>query len=78
MATIKLVYFGSVTDITGISSENVEAPATLDDLNEMLIARFPKLSAIRYRFSVNRQLITGDRQLINGDEVALLPPFAGG
>ena len=78
MATVNLVYFGSVADITGISSEKMEAPATLDELNEMLMARFPKLSTIRYRYSVNRQLITGNHQLVNGDEIALLPPFAGG
>jgi molybdopterin synthase sulfur carrier subunit len=78
MATVNLMYFGSVTDVTGISSEKVDVPATLDELNEMLQARYPKLSAISYRFSVNRQLITGNRQLADGDDIALLPPFAGG
>ncbi len=78
MATVNLIYFGSVTDITGISSERADSPATLDELNEMLKVRYPKLSVISYRFSVNRQLITGNRQLVDGDDIALLPPFAGG
>jgi molybdopterin synthase sulfur carrier subunit len=78
MANVNLIYFGSVTDITGIRSEKADAPATLNDLNDWLVARFPGLSALTYRFSVNRQLVNGDRQLADGDEIALLPPFAGG
>ena len=78
MATVNLFYFGSVTDITGISSEETDSPETLEELNEMLQVRYPKLAGNSYRFSVNRKLITGNRQLIDGDEIALLPPFAGG
>ncbi len=78
MATVNLIYFGSVTDITGMTSEKAEVPATLNELNDWLLARFSGLSKIRFRFSVNRQLVTGDRPLADGDEIALLPPFAGG
>jgi len=78
MANVNLIYFGSVTDITGIRLEKADVPATLNDLNAWLIDRYPGLSALTYRFSVNRQLINGDRQLADGDEIALLPPFAGG
>jgi len=78
MARMNLIYFGSVMDITGITAETIEAPPTLNELNAMLIQRFPKLSVVSYRLSVNRQLITDNRQLFDGDEIALLPPFAGG
>jgi molybdopterin synthase sulfur carrier subunit len=78
MTRINLMYFGSVMDVTGISAETTDAPETLDDLNDWLVSRFPGLSGIAYRLSVNRQLITGNRQISEGDEIALLPPFAGG
>lgn len=78
MAIIKLIYFGSVMDITAISGETIEAPETLEKLNAELLSRFPRLSGISYRFSINRQLITGDKPLKDDDEIALLPPFAGG
>jgi sulfur-carrier protein len=78
MAKINLIYFGSVMDITGILAEMIDSPVTLNELNEMLVSRFPGLSGISYRFSVNRQLTTDNRQLFDGDEIALLPPFAGG
>ena len=78
MVRINLIYFGSVMDITGINAETVDTPATLNELNEFLHNRYPRLSVMSYRLSVNRQLITDNRQLIDGDEIALLPPFAGG
>ena len=78
MAKINLIYFGSVMDITGTTAETAEAPSTLGELDGYLLQRYPGLSVIRYRLSVNRQLTTGDRQLADGDEIALLPPFAGG
>jgi molybdopterin synthase sulfur carrier subunit len=78
MLKIKLVYFGSVLDATGIPAETIDAPATLNELNVLLCTRFPGLSVVSYRFSVNRQLTTDNRQLTDGDEIALLPPFAGG
>lgn len=78
MIKLNLIYFGSVMDITAKNGETIEGPETLNELNESLIARFPKLSSVSYRFSVNRQLTTDNRQLADNDEIALLPPFAGG
>jgi molybdopterin converting factor small subunit len=78
MAKINLIFFGSVLDITGINAETIDAPETVNELNEWLITRYPELSVISYRLSVNRQLSTDNRQLFDGDEIALLPPFAGG
>ena len=65
-------------DITGLTSEMTDAPPTLNELDDLLKARFPELSSVSYRLSVNRQLTTDNRQLSDGDEIALLPPFAGG
>ncbi len=78
MVKINLMYFGSVMDATGKTAETVESPETIAELNEWLHARFPKLPAIGYRYSVNRKLVNGNPQLFDGDEIALLPPFAGG
>jgi sulfur-carrier protein len=78
MVKINLIYFGSVTDITGIPSEMADSPESLNELNEVLLTRFPELSGVSYRFSVNRKLTTENLQLADGDEIALLPPFAGG
>jgi molybdopterin converting factor small subunit len=78
MPKINLIYFGSVKDATGLTAETVESPPALEALKSLLEQRYPLLTSLRYRFSVNRQLVNGDRQLAEGDEIALMPPFAGG
>jgi molybdopterin converting factor small subunit len=75
---IKILYFGSTADIAGIREETADSPRLLDELNDLLRMRYPGLKELNYRFSVNRKMATGNEQLNEGDEVALLPPFAGG
>ena len=73
-----MLCFGSVPDITGFDAEILDSPDNTLDLNNRLIERFPALSAVNYRFSVNHRLVSGNTPLADGDEVSLLPPFAGG
>lgn len=78
MARVNLIYFGSVKDVTGMSAETIDAPSSLAGLKSLLMDRYPSLAASTFRFSVNRRLVEEDKALSDGDEVALLPPFAGG
>lgn len=59
---------------------DVAAGATVDDLVEDLVRRFPALRDVRAstRFVRDGALVSGDALLRDGDEVALLPPFGGG
>jgi len=56
MVNINLIYFGSVTDVTGTTAETVEAPATLDELSDWLLSRFP------YQLPLFGQPAAHDRQ----------------
>jgi molybdopterin converting factor small subunit len=78
MPKVTLLYFGAIRDITGLGSEESTAPDTLEALHRELLSRYSGLGAIRFRYSVNESLISGERKLESGDVVALLPPFAGG
>ena len=51
--------------------------AKLSLLRETIEKQYPDLEVTTYRLSVNKKLIE-DCELADGDEVALLPPFAGG
>lgn len=74
--------FGPATDVLG--SEPIEyalmPPATLGLLVELLVARHPGLRAFegRLRFAVNEEYAGFDTVLREGDEVAVIPPVAGG
>jgi len=75
---IKVLYFGVTADITGKDSESVPDIPDTKSLDEKLTGLYPGLKNINYRISVNLEMIFENSVLKDGDEVALLPPFAGG
>lgn len=79
MVTVK--YFGAVTDITKKKEEQLALNAALNSLNSIqktLEEQYPELRNINYRFAVNQSIPSEDVALNDQDEIALLPPFAGG
>lgn len=79
---LQVLLFASLKDAVQASSVEVEVPdgATSEDLLRACGAQFPALA--RYlehvRVAVNREYAVGAVVLHEGDEVALLPPVAGG
>ena len=43
-----------------------------------LEAEFPFIRSTRYILALNQQRVESDRPVKDGDEIALMPPFAGG
>ncbi len=80
MITIK--YFGAVSDATQKKEEALYLESqwhTVDDLRQKLEKQYPNLEGFAYVIAVNQTVIgTGLLTLSENDELALLPPFAGG
>lgn len=79
---VHLRLFGAVREAVG-SKElelSLAAGARVADLRTLLLRQFPGLRPLdaRVRIAVNRELAECDAVLSEGDEVALLPPVAGG
>ena len=78
--TVRL--FGSIREAAGEKelAVRVEAGATADSLRALLARDHPAFEemADRLRVSVNHEIAPGDTALSDGDEVAFLPPVAGG
>ncbi|HTF32553.1 MAG TPA: molybdenum cofactor biosynthesis protein MoaE [Myxococcota bacterium] len=79
---VRLRLFGAAREAVG-SKElqlSLAAGACVADLRALLLHQFPGLGPLnaRVRVSVNHELAEGDARLAEGDEVALLPPVAGG
>ena len=80
--TIRLLYFASFRDVAGRDEEARAVPegTTISDLWDVLrseiphFARFPTMPAA----AVNLEYVSGNRTLGDNDEVAFLPPVAGG
>ena len=76
---IKVLFFGALAEEVGNDSIDIEFAGNLDKLRTDVEERFPSIRRYSYRISVNRVLEPGDVMLLNeGDEVAFMPPFAGG
>lgn len=76
--SIKVIYFGQIVEITSCTEELISIEkGTVSSLKTHLIQKYPALETASYRIAQN-QKITIETDLITGEEIALLPPFAGG
>ncbi len=74
---MEILLFGAIAEKAGASTVQVQA-TSLDALRTALVAHIPGLDRMRYAIAVDRQVVTDDRALSGHEEIAVLPPFAGG
>lgn len=74
---MNVLLFGALADVTGKSEIEIKAIDT-DSLKKDLLTQFPLLNQYRFQLAVNKEKIKNNVVLSETDEVALLPPFAGG
>ena len=68
-----------LTEALGNSNIDVELESTsVTELKGKLIDMYPKLKDMSFKIAVNQSLVNGDCIINKNDEIALLPPFAGG
>ena len=79
---VNLLYFASFRDAAGRAEEIRELPegARVADLWGCVAREIPRLAAFPAMppASVNQEYVSADTVLRDGDEVAFLPPVAGG
>ncbi len=75
---VNVLLFGSLIDKTGISSIVFENIKTSDKLIEELSEKYLILKKTKFAVAVNQTIVKDNVRLNDGDEIALLPPFAGG
>jgi molybdopterin synthase catalytic subunit/molybdopterin converting factor small subunit len=79
---IRVLFFGMLKDVTGLSSDQVDfaGPLTSGLVWQHYADRFPKLAALQahVRPAVNHEFSTWDATVSADDELAFLPPVSGG
>jgi molybdopterin synthase sulfur carrier subunit len=75
---VTVLFFGVLTEVTGSSLKVYEDVKTLEHLKMRISDDHPETVHYSFRISVNNEITDGDLPLKDGDEVAFLPPFAGG
>lgn len=75
---IKVLFFGMLSEITDMQETELQDIENIRILQSYLWKNYPEMKNMDYRIAVNKEIIDGKLDLQDGDEVALLPPFAGG
>jgi molybdopterin converting factor small subunit len=83
VASIKVLFFATLRNKTGIRSTELQIPAgtTLLQLKSLLVQKFPNLDEQlmeHCRASLNQQPILDEDQIPPASEIALYPPLSGG
>ena len=77
-----MLYFAVLRDIAGSSTAEIEIPngARAADVWERLRAQHRELADYRQppMIAVNEEYVAADQVLRDGDELAFIPPVAGG
>lgn len=74
---MKVLLFGLIAEKAN-ATELVSSVGTTHALMQELEARIPGLGKLSYALAVDRVIVKEDRALTGNEEIALLPPFAGG
>jgi sulfur-carrier protein len=75
---VKVLFFGVLTEVAGTDCKSYEDAGSVNDLKHRILDDFPEIGHYNYRISVNNEITEENRILSDRDEVALMPPFAGG
>jgi molybdopterin synthase catalytic subunit/molybdopterin synthase sulfur carrier subunit len=82
-AVVKVLAFAGARDVIGateVDLELAEAPCSTERFMDTLCERYPGLVPYRriLRVAVNGEYVDAGGGVADGDEVALIPPVAGG
>ncbi len=77
---ITIKCFGLLEDELGASEIKIEIKegCTQFDLASKLETEHPQLKTIQYQIAINMMVNDAESTISTNDEIALLPPFAGG
>lgn len=82
MARVKVLYFAAAREAAGRSDEvlHLKPPMTAGRVLDALIVNHPALAPMKksVRIAVNHEVVPSGKPVEDGDEVAILPPVAGG
>ncbi|MFZ8802889.1 MAG: MoaD/ThiS family protein [Candidatus Calescibacterium sp.] len=75
---IRVLFFGRLKDIVGTNEIVASDIKDIEDLKKYLFDKFPKLKGEIFSVALNYEIIYTSENLKDNDEVALIPPVAGG
>ena len=75
---INIKQFGQIAELTQTKEENLEFSGIIvSELVETLYLKYSNLRTKNFQIAQNQELVSMETEL-TGNDIALLPPFAGG
>jgi molybdopterin converting factor small subunit len=75
---VSVLFFGVLSDVTGMHRKHYQGIDSFADLKHRVEDDFPEIVHFNFRIAVNNKIVNEEPLLSQGDEIACLPPFAGG
>ena len=75
---VTVLFFGVLSEAAETGTKFYNDVKSLEHLKIRICDDYPQMVHYSYRVSLNNEITDEDRLLKDGDEIALLPPFAGG
>jgi molybdopterin synthase sulfur carrier subunit len=75
---VTVLFFGVLSDVAGTGVKTYRDVKSIGDLRIRIQDDYPEIVHYNFRISLNNELINNEPLLNDGDEVAFMPPFAGG
>ena len=76
---LNVQYFGMIAEWAGSKNGQLDFSGTsVAELRSELGNRIPGLNTASYQIAVNHVVVADDAIITLADEIAILPPFAGG
>jgi molybdopterin synthase sulfur carrier subunit len=75
---VKVLFFGVLSEVTGTGIREYSDVKSFEHLKKNIADDFPEINHYQFKVAVNNALVNNDAVLADGDEIAFLPPFAGG
>ena len=75
---VKVLLFGIFSEKADTSRVTIEGVEDMDALFQRLNAEYPFLNQTKFFIAINKEVVRSNIELSDGDEIAIMPPFAGG
>ena len=74
---VKVLFLGVLSEITDTKIKYYREVKSISDLKHRIQDDFPEVVHYDFRIYLNNEIINDELVLNDGDEVTLMPPFAG-
>lgn len=75
---IQIISFGKISEFIAHQKIEISDIRNTDELKAYLETSFPLLSNMKYKLSLNKDIVQENTAISNQDTIGIMPPFSGG